>query len=215
LASAGVWWALALAVIAGCGQDSAQNRSDANSHLDVPMAARLKSVPSCDTDLKADVIVDGGSPIPLAVNCVAGTVSGTIPGLSPGTHTFELQFMYRGVLVATAKTNGDIVSGQNTSVAFAPNALSFPDLDDDGWTNLAELIANTNHQLWSSYPPSSNRRGSITYTLTDSVGLPVAGVAPTGNTSSVQNNLIVHAPVVGTASSARYTDTPGRVPINR
>jgi hypothetical protein len=179
------------------------------------MAARLQSVPSCDTQLAADVIVDNGTPIPLAVNCLAGTVSGTIPGLSPGTHTFDLQFIFRGVLVATARTNGDISSGQNTPIAFAPGALSFTDLDDDGWTNLAELIAGTNHQLWSSYPPSSNRRGSVTYTITDSVGLPIAGAAPTGNTSSVQNTPIVFAPAVGTAGSARYTDTPGHVPVNR
>ncbi len=211
----GVGVSLAILLVAACG-DSAQDRGVGApvSTIEVPMGVRLKTLPSCETDLTATVIVDGGTSSPLNVNCQAGTVSGTIPGLSPGSHRFELQFTFRGVVVATAATNGDITSGQNTSIAFAPGALSFPDLDDDGWTNLAELIAGSDHQLWSSFPPSSNRRASVTYALTDSVGAPIAG-APGGNGSSTPNTLIVHAPVAGAASSARYVDIPSHVPPNR
>jgi hypothetical protein len=158
------------------------------------MAARLQSVQACDTELTASVVVDGGRSVPLTVNCLAGTVSGTIPGLAPGRHTFELEFIYRGVLVATARTSGDIVSGQNTPIAFAPGALSFPDLDDDGWTNLAELTAGTDYQLASSVPPSIVRRQSADYAIADVVGF---------------------VPVVGTANSGRYVNSIGQGPFDR
>jgi hypothetical protein len=160
------------------------------------MAARLQSVPSCATDLTASVLVDGDRSFPLEVNCVAGTVSGMIPGLAPGKHTFELRFMLRGVLVAEAETSGDIASGQNTSIGFAPGALLFPDTDDDGWTNLAELTVGTDYQLASSVPESSVRRRSANYAIADVVGV---------------------VPVIGTAKSNgdRYVNSLGQGPFAR
>lgn len=196
-----LWAPLLLLAIIGCGQSTgSQNdpatESPSGSNLMVPMAARLKSVPSCDSALSASVIVDGNqsSPIGLLVDCTAGTVSGTVPGLAPGSHRFELRFVLSGVLIATAVTSGDIASGQNTQVAFAPGALVFPDDDDDGWTNLAELTAGTDYRLASSVPQSSIRRQSADYAIADVVGL---------------------APAVGAASSQRYADSLGHAPVNR
>lgn len=217
LIKGGVWILLWFLVVAGCGQtqhNTTESRPS-DSSLSIPMGVRLRSLPSCSTVLTATVIIDGGRSVPLSVDCQAGTVSGTIPSLAPGNHRFDLQFIYRGFLVATATTSGEIVSGQNTPIAFAPGSLVFPDDDDDGWTNLAELIVGKEPHLSTDYPDSSNRRLSVTYTVVDSVGLPIAGAAPTGNTPSLQNTPIAFAPVVGTATSARYTNSPGHAPINR
>lgn len=206
LAAGGLWASLLLLVLLGCGRSTASQDDPAaeplpGSTLSVPLAARLKSVPSCDTDLLARVIVDGNesNPIGLFVDCTAGTVSGTISGLSPGSHTFELRFTLlddvpREILIATAVTTGDIASAQNTPIAFGPGSLVFPDDDHDGWTNLAEVIAGTDYLLAADAPESSARRKSANYAIADSVGL---------------------APAVGPASGGRYTDSLGRGPINR
>ncbi len=207
LAAGGLWAPLLLLVLLGCGRstpsqdDAAAESPPPGSSITLPLAARLKSVPSCDTDLLARVIVDGNesNPIGLFVDCTAGTVSGTISGLSPGSHTFELRFTLlndvpREILIATAVTSGDIASAQNTPIAFAPGSLVFPDDDHDGWTNLAEAIAGTDYLLASSAPESSARRKSANYAIADAVGL---------------------APAVGPASGGPYTDSLGRGPINR
>lgn len=187
---------LLLLAMVGCGPSTASHdAAPPVPTLTVPMAARLKSVPSCDSALSASVIVDGNrsSPIGLVVDCAAGTVSGSIPGLTPGSHTFELQFVLSGVLIATAATSGDIAPGQNTPIAFAPGSLIFPDDDHDGWTNLAEVIAGTDYLIAASSPESSARRKSANYAVADSVGL---------------------GPAVGAATGGPYTDTLGRG-INR
>jgi hypothetical protein len=158
------------------------------------MAARLQSVQFCATKLTAQVVVDGGTAVPLTVDCLAGTVSGTVPGLTPGNHRFNLQFLYEGVLVATAITTGTIASNQNTPIAFPPGSLAFLDTDDDGWTDLAELIAGTEPQLATSFPDSSVRRQSADFAIAD-----VAGTIP----------------VIGTAKTDRYVNSLGQGPFKQ
>lgn len=187
----GTWASLLSLIVLGCGPSASHDAPAPTPGFTVPMAARLKSVPSCDSALSASVIVDGNQsrPIGLLVDCAAGTVSGSIPGLTPGSHTFELRFVLSGVVIATAVTSGDIASGQHTPIAFAPESLTFPDDDHDGWTNLAEVIAGTDYLVASSSPESSVRRKSANYAVADTVGV---------------------APAVGTANSALYHDALGR-----
>ena len=240
-AAGGLWAWLLLLVLLGCGrstasQDDAAADPPLGPTISIPLAARLKSVPTCNTDLLARVIVDGNesNPIGLFVDCTAGTVSGTISGLSPGSHTFELHFSlivgtpqtsFYEVLIATALTTGNISSGQDTPIAFAPGSLVFPDHDHDGWTNLAEIIAfctkevsglvcaGTQYLSASISPDSSARRKSARYSVADSLGAtPAVGVASSGGYTASSAGA---APAIGTASGGRYTDSSGRVPSNR
>lgn len=221
LVRTGVLVGLFSLVVAGCGESTTPKNDTTASNVSLPIAARLKSLPSCDTDLLARVVVDGNRTIELSVDCGGGTVSGTISGLAPGSHTFELRFTLlvdvggtlREILVATAVTTGGISSGEDTPITFPPGALVFPDDDRDGWTNLAEFIVGTDYLLASSAPESSSRRKSTNYSVADSTGAtPAVGVASGGPYAASSAG---SAPAIGTASGGRYTDTSGRVPSNR
>lgn len=121
----------------------------------------------------------------------AHRVSGRVDGLSLGDYTFTIRFRINGILVATQSTSGAVTGNATTSIAF--NALQFPDDDNDGFTNLAEVQFGTDHLLAGSKPPPELFRFSTSYAMSDVVGsAPIAG-----------------ASTVGTSSSASYIMTSG------
>ena len=194
----------ALLLISGCAQGSDPSgggTSGENFTAPIPITA-LDHL--CDGgDLTAVIIVDGGSPIPMAVDCAAGVVTGSVPDLTEGSHKFVIEYSINGILVARAESTVDIVADQDNPVAFTPDSLEFPDDDGDGWTNLAEIKNGTDHLLASSRPAFELPRSSANYVLVDLVGIsPAVGVS----TSTDYSESAAMPELVGqTATSTSYT----------
>ena len=89
----------------------------------------------------AEVIVDGGTPQDLLVDCAAGTISGQIDNLLAGTHTFTINYYIDGVLVATSSTTAEIVAGEMTVVFFDDTMIT---LVGGNWNEI-----NWNQGNWS------------------------------------------------------------------
>ena len=128
----------------GCGSSPDSPRQPAGitprGNFSAPLPGQLHSV-STDLlpSLSAQVSVDGGTPIKLTVDPSNNQVIGNIDNLSEGNHTFTITYTINTVVVATASATATITAGTNTPVAFTANALTYPDDDKDGWTNLSEL----------------------------------------------------------------------------
>ena len=168
-------WVILLSI--SCGQDSREPGSGGPQQTFTASITAQNHLCAGD-DLTAVVIIDGGSPIPLDVDCESGTVTGVTPALTLGPHTFVIEYSINNILVATAETTSEVVSGGPNVVELTPDLLEFPDDDGDGWTNLAEVKFGTDHLLASSRPPFELPRSSSNYVLVDRVGnSPMVGIA--------------------------------------
>ncbi|MFY9268745.1 MAG: hypothetical protein WAO55_03230 [Candidatus Manganitrophaceae bacterium] len=151
-------------------------------NFSVPLPARLQK--HLTSNLTAEVIVDGGGPIPLTVDIPGKRVTGTLGNLAPGNHTFEIRYAMNGIPVATGAASATITAGQNTAVTIT--SLRYPDSDGDGFTNLAELeIFGFTSVAWNdrnSRPAAEIPRSSANYVMTD-----VIGTSPTVGTSTSVN----------------------------
>lgn len=162
-------------ILAACGEgvDPQSNTlptgSDegAGNGFSVPLPARLQKI--VNGTLTAEVVLDGGAPIPLAVE--ANNVTGQINDLSVGNHTFVINYFVNGVLVATASTTGNITAGATTAIIFAANTIRYPDNDGDGFTNLAEVEIGTDPNNSADRPPAESPRHSTNYILADIIGI--------------------------------------------
>jgi hypothetical protein len=150
-------WLLLILFAFGCGEISDQSEPGAGSAGGFSSAIPIQAQGTlCNSSaVTARVIVDGGDPIDLTVDCLANVVTGVIPGLAPGPHTFVINFYKKDlngndVIVATSITTADIAAGATTSVAF--DEISYPDDDGDGWVNLIEVEKGTDPNNLSSLP---------------------------------------------------------------
>jgi hypothetical protein len=175
-----------LGLLAGCGQ------GDSNPQGSAAMGTEFRfSVPFTHiAGLTATLEISGVGTFPMTVN-PDGTVSVTVAKIPTGLHTFTLTYYANGVILAQASTEAEIVTGQNTNVAFETQDLNrnFDD-DFDGWVNLAEVLCLSDPLSADSRCPGEDPRfalmtasGSVqsaSYTMHDSVGQTVEKGSGTG-----------------------------------
>jgi hypothetical protein len=100
-----------------------------------------------DAELLAWVIIDGGEPIPLTIDLVAGTASKSIT-LNRSKHTILIEFEFTDgvdtITLATATKTVDLSAG-DASLAFVDTDYDVASYDDDndGVSNLSEIINGT------------------------------------------------------------------------
>lgn len=79
----------------------------------------------CPNDgLSAQLVIDEGTPIDLAVDCAAGVVTGEVSDLPEGEYTFTINYFIDGVMVATASTTTNIIAGDTVAVNFDETQLT-------------------------------------------------------------------------------------------
>jgi len=148
--------------------DNSLNISDGN--LSVPADARiLQTTTSSGNELTINVLVDGNTgaqmtlpmeitEIDTTLNIVRGNI---MQAISDGPHTFQLIYILTkpndstliNVIVASTETvTATINQGATTKISIGYN-LSYPDEDNDTYTNLDEFIAGTNPFDNGSHPP--------------------------------------------------------------
>lgn len=163
-------------------------------NLDIPDKLYMAIVGS---NLQAEVRLDGGNPIALFVDPTDNTISGRIDGVSAGKHRIEIIYYVvlnekKTTLATVTKLDIDVSDGQSTGVSIASDELdrNYND-DDDGSTNLAEVLAGTDPWDTTSFPkaPSgfsvaqgsflSTESLSTMYRLSAIVGQPANGTTTT------------------------------------
>ena len=142
--------------------------------------------------LMASVTIDGGSPVDLVIDTGA-PITPLNSNLTAGQHVLVISYyvMHGGseTLLATVTKNITVVSGQVSQVTIAEVELlrNFDD-DGDGFTNLAEILFETDPFNQFDLPPggtpqyavghgSSGMTSSTSYTISAVAGEPVAGTA--------------------------------------
>jgi hypothetical protein len=154
----GAWTLLALL---GCGSESrSPQTTDPPPDFSIPLAEPLARLAPEEGALTAEVSIDGGAPISLAVDAPNKTVTGRIENVPSGRHTFTITFRIDGIVVAIWSSEADVILGETTSLVINPSSFQYPDDDQDGLTNLAELEAGSN----PSDPASPARLVSISIT---------------------------------------------------
>jgi hypothetical protein len=152
------------------GTDMAGEQAGSSENFSTPLSVRLQK--HLTSNLTAEVIVDGGAPIPLTIDIAGKRVIGPVGDLSPGNHIFEIRYAINGVLVASGTASAVISAGQNTIVTIT--SLRYPDSDGDGFTNLAELeIFGFTSVAWNdpnTRPLAEIPRFSANYVMTDAIG---------------------------------------------
>jgi len=127
-------------------------------------------------NLTAELEIEGIGTFPLSVDldgtgdCGSAGVCATVENIPEGNQTFTIRFLIGEIDVATANTTGTVASGASSLVLDFP-AVSYPDSDGDGFTNLAEIEIGFDPLLASSRPPADSPRFSSSYILVDRVGL--------------------------------------------
>lgn len=143
-----------------------------------------------NTTLLAQLRIDNGSPLDMAVDANNDQVSVTMDALTGGDYTFSLLYRFdvntTVVDIAQAEVTQTIVYGQDIDLVFS--ALTYLDDDLDGFTNLAELAAGTDWNDMLDKPLAEFPRGSSSYVIADIVvpnptkeGAVVAGSAASTN----------------------------------
>lgn len=143
--------------------------------------------------LEAEVSLNGADPIELTVDSVTNTINGTILGVSPGTHEITITYFImldgeKTVLATVTKSGINVTSGGEAIVNIASGELDRThNSDGDGYTNLAEVLANTDPHDASSSPsvPSGfavghgsfidTQTADSTYSMQGIVGEPANG----------------------------------------
>lgn len=131
-------------IISGC---AAEDKTTAGTGLDsAPVfkvafmwGGRSKRV---IPDLEASVSIDDNSPLKMTINNDEGTASVSISGLLPGEHRFHVIFSKSGVTLAEKEVSATIVAGKTITVPIESLDTNLDD-DNDGFTNLAEVLAGT------------------------------------------------------------------------
>jgi|GEM_PF-847583 len=135
-------------LFAGCGQTGGSHGQVSNNgtanNFSSPIPAQLLSPKQkVRVGLTAKVVVDKGNPnsqtIDLTIDPKTAQVSGTVPDLAVGQHTFEIDYFINNIPIATATVNANIQENVANPVAFDASALTFPDTDGDGVSNLNEI----------------------------------------------------------------------------
>ena len=117
-----------------------------NMHLELAPPAIFKNV--AINDLKANITLNGGDPIPLNV-ALDNTISGTLETIDPGDYVLVITYYVERSLMltklATVTKTITVTSGEVTVVTITDADL-IKEIDDDrdGYTNLAEVRSNTN-----------------------------------------------------------------------
>ena len=138
--------ALALTVTA-CSDSSTPGNETKAVVTEIPEAIQKFTLTTTGT-LLAWAIVDGGTPVAMNINTVAGTASVTITDLSRASHTVQIIYEYNigGTLytLATASNTVDLSSGSG-SLNFASGDFDTAshDSDGDGISNADEVAAGT------------------------------------------------------------------------
>lgn len=148
-------------MLVGCNFGSSNNNTQAKPdkptlQLRFATPKSLRSVSM--TELRAYVTIDGGTPIPLEVN-TNNTITGTINNVTAGERELIITY-YKSingteVRLATFSTALNVHQGQVSTVELTEDDLD-KNIDDDldGYTNLAEINANTNPLDKSDTPHS-------------------------------------------------------------
>jgi len=192
----------------GCGSSDPPSMTDSavepENNFSVPLPELLSKFDP--NTLTAKVIIDGVRIVALTVNLPGKTVTGKVDGLSLGDHTFEIIYSIGGVEVYIAKSLPlRIEADKETSVAFTEDMFQYPDNDKDGWTNIAELRAETDPNKNTDHPPVEIPRLSQDYEMVDVVAFSLTeGIASSTDYQTVAG----FALTAGFATSTAYETTP-------
>ncbi len=170
-----------------------QSQSSTSPMLTIPIPNQiraLKSDASSDNQLTInsrnliiEVIIDKGTSqqqtvqlAKLSVNNTDKTVSGEISGLSPGQHQLELNYFLQRdntkiPLVVTQTLAVNVTANQTEIASFSEDSLIYPDNDEDGYSNLAEVLNASDWQTPQSIPIPTAPRNVIATPLNRNVHL--------------------------------------------
>ena len=84
--------------------------------------------------------MDGGAPVQLAIDLQSKTVGGRVDGLAPGKHTLTITYRMNDFIVAIWSSEVEVKAGETSRVAIDSSILQYPDDDQDGLSNLQELL---------------------------------------------------------------------------
>jgi hypothetical protein len=161
--------------------------------IDIPFPPSLSAYSNPNATVVAELRIDNGAPITLAVDMQNKKVTGQTGDIPQGGRTFEITFFVaQGQNKVPIARSVVTVEVGGTVVAINFGSYTYPDSDGDGYTNLVELVQNTAWYDASSKPKLEYPRTSTDYVLFDT---PVRDPLDGGNTT------------VGSAQSAAYVDT--------
>ena len=137
-----IWICLA---IFGCDSetDSPHQKVESTQQLSVPLAEPLARMATSESPLAAEVTVDGGTPTSLTIDLQNKKVSGRIDGLTPGQHTLAITYRMNNLIVATWSSQVGVKAGETSLVVIDSAILQYPDDDQDGLSNLQELLTGS------------------------------------------------------------------------
>jgi len=178
-----------------------ENNRDSNNSIAVPIAIR-RALLAPET-LFAYVKVDSGAWQAMSLDNNQATAE--IANLSLGSHIFTMKFEYQSqgissLTIAQASVNLTVTSGpQQLSVQESDYSYSF-DEDLDGFTNIEEIVANTNPDDANSYP------------VTDTTP-PTVSPEPLGATYTTPINVVLTCDDdIGTGCEFIYFSLDGSLP---
>ncbi len=178
---------LSLFLLYGCGKTSNQPSSGsgsiaANGEFSSSLPQQLQKHRA---GLSAEVHInkDDGTVSrtePLFIDPETHQLSGKVSGLPLGAYTFTIHYTLGGALVAIQITASVVSDNDSTPIAF--DALTFPDDDNDGFINLAEIESGFDPTSADSRPLVEIPRFSANYVITD---VTVSSPSERGTSSSV------------------------------
>jgi len=162
-----------------------QSQSTASPMLTIPIPQQIRALKSHfspdnplninSSNLIIEAIIDKGTSqqqtirlTSLAVSDTENTVSGEILGLSPGQHQLELNYFLQDgntktPLAVTQTLTVNVTANQTEMASFSENSLTYPDSDEDGHSNLVELLNASDWQNPQSIPiPATPRNVTVT-----------------------------------------------------
>jgi len=187
---------LSLFLLSGCGNGKSKGDNSPSEGeillLDFSMPMSL----SVATDRAIAVLSPGDESTSL--NITGDTVGGTISNIAPGTYTLTITYSdsFTATTLATiTKENITVVAGKTTSLTILDSELN-TDIDDDfdGFSNLAEVLINTDPDSNLSVPDGGSPAflaGSSVFSSSSTSDYSfkiIAGEAVAGSYSTLTNN---------------------------
>ncbi|MDH5730706.1 MAG: hypothetical protein OEZ58_17085 [Gammaproteobacteria bacterium] len=162
-------------LLQACGSGVQDSNVDTRgiARVQQTMPPSLRRLVNNTMDLGAQLRIDGGTPISLNFDFQNNLIKGDSPKLPAKSYHFSLELFINDskavIILARANMNASIVSKQTKTISFDP--FFYPDQDGDGYTNLAELTAQTGIHDPLDKPDSSILSSSENYILHDALGI--------------------------------------------
>jgi len=154
-----------------CNQSTETEQDTTSDGFSVPIPASLLSYTLNELQLKAQLIIDDREPIDLTVE-IDGRVASTevIKNLDDASHVTLSFFVIadkQKIEIASSTIEAPFYQGESGQAEF--KYFKYTDNDQDGFTNLAEIVKGYNWNDWSEKPVSLTSRSSFNYEISDPV----------------------------------------------